>query len=108
MSDFKVAEWASSNGLTAKTCSILEKEELVTEDALEVLTLDQIDSLSLTLGQTNLLKKAVRGLYAPPVKMDNPPVTTKSLPQDEEVTKLMATLKDYVCQFFLTTCRWLP
>ena len=96
MSDFKVAEWASSNGLTAKTCSILEKEELVTEDALETMTPDQIDSLSLTMGQTNLLKKAIRGLHhaLPAQKDDKPPVTTKSLAQDEEVTKLLATLKD--------------
>ncbi|XP_070541325.1 uncharacterized protein [Ptychodera flava] len=59
---FDFIEWSKEAELLDKTIEKLTEEDLTTVNALKTLTNEDISSLGLTMGQRNLLKKAVENL----------------------------------------------
>ena len=65
--EFAFEDWASSCKLSKKTVQLLRKEELTVMEAIESLTSDEIQGLSLPLGQAKLLQLGVQRLQTPAV-----------------------------------------
>ncbi|KAK3753557.1 hypothetical protein QZH41_001658 [Actinostola sp. cb2023] len=100
MASFDFKSWCDGNGLKKATVDELEKNDLDSVEALQLVAAEDIATLELTLGQRKLLLQAVQGLSKTKneEKEDNKiksedettPVTTKTLAKDgglEEILK---------------------
>ena len=78
-----------------KTADILKDQDLHVEEAIKLVTLDDIAELGLKKGQNKLLSKAVSELKAPnlPPKLAGPkPITTTSLAKDQGLDEIFKKL----------------
>ena len=75
----------------------MQDQDLHVEEALKLLTQDDIAELGLTKGQNKLLSKAVDGLRAPdlpPKLVDTKPITTTTLMKDQGLDEILKKLDD--------------
>ena len=98
MANFNFDTWCTATKLTETSVDILKKEDLDTEEALQLLTLTDLDKLGLSVGQKRVLEAALKKLRKEVNEKPSPgdatgasdPITTKSLASDgglEEILK---------------------
>ena len=79
--NFNFDQWSQSYGLLKNTIKKLQKEDLITREALILLRTEDIPDLNLTVGQRRLFEKAVNSLS------ENEVVTKTLLPSVTTATK---------------------
>ena len=97
MTGFDFKKWCSENGLKQSTVESLEKNDLDSEEALNLVQADDVATLDLTLGQRKLFMQALKLLSGtnpdqkPEEKhsSESTPVTTKSLANDGGLEDLL-------------------
>ena len=98
MASFNFDTWCTATKLTETSVDILKKEDLDTEEALQLLTLTDLAKLGLSIGQNCILEAALKKLQKDVNEKPSPgdatgandPITTKSLASDgglEEILK---------------------
>ena len=98
MASFNFDTWCTATKLTETSVDILKKEDLNTEEALQLLTSTDLEKLGLSIGQKRdleaALKKLPKDVNEKPSLGDataaSDPITTKSLASDgglEEILK---------------------
>ena len=86
MSKCEFSLQCEANKKKKKTAEILKDQDLHVEEALKLLTQEDIAELGLTKAQTKLLAKAMIRLGAPDLTLkpvDTKPITTTSLVKDQ-------------------------
>ena len=98
MASFNFDTWWTATKLTETSVDILKKEDLDTEEALQLLTPTDLEKLGLSIGQKRVLEAALKKLRKDVNEKPSPgdatgasdPITTKSLASDgglEEILK---------------------
>ena len=98
MASFNFDTWCTATKLTETSVDILKKEDLDTEEALQLLTPTDLEKLGLSIGQKRVLEAALKKLRQDVNEKPSPgdatgasdPITTKSLASDgglEEILK---------------------
>ena len=98
MASFNFETWCTATKLTETSVDILKKEDLDTEEALQLLTPTDLEKLGLSIGQKRVLEAALKKLRKDVNEKPSPgdatgasdPITTKSLASDgglEEILK---------------------
>ncbi|XP_020891953.1 uncharacterized protein LOC110231286, partial [Exaiptasia diaphana] len=87
MSDFNFDEWAKEAKLKEATKECLKAKDFDEQEALELITLKDIDAMDITLGQKRLLEKAIINLKGGPTDTSNPtPNPTAAQKPAEKIT----------------------
>ena len=98
MASFNFDTWCTATKLTETSVDILNKEDLDTEEALQLLTPTDLEKLGLSIGQNCILEAVLKKLQKVVNEKPSPgdatgasdPITTKSLASDgglEEILK---------------------
>ena len=98
MASFNFDTWCTATKLTETSVDILKKEDLDTEEALQLLTPTDLEKLGLSIGQKRVLEAALKKWRKDVNEKPSPgdatgasdPITTKSLASDgglEEILK---------------------
>ena len=98
MASFNFDTWCTATKLTETSVDILKKEDLDTEEALQLLTPSDLEKLGLSIGEKRVLEAALKKLRKDVTEKPSPgdatgasdPITTKSLASDgglEEILK---------------------
>ena len=101
-----MADWAKTSGLTSKTLDILTQQEIISKSVLLTLSIQDVDMLSLTVGQRSMLIAGIDSLNpaatlaATPAAISRsstssvPIVNTKTLASNEALNAALETLKN--------------
>ena len=98
MASFNFDTWCTATKLTETSVDILKKEDLNTEEALQLLTLMDLENLGLSMGQKCVLEAALKKWQKDVNEIPSPgdaigasnPITTRSLARNgglEEILK---------------------
>ena len=101
MASFNFDTWCTATKLTETSVDILKKEDLDTEEALQLLTPTDLEKLGLSIGQKRVLEAALKKLRKDVNENPSPgdatgasdPITTKSLASDGGLEEILTKIE---------------